>query len=106
MKSQKIEGEPVVSDDENRLQEKRQLVRNLPEFGTDEDIAKGYFNPKITRMVFFHIIIISILFAVVIAVAGIWEFLEPQLMIKALSSFGVIVIGTFIFNVVNEYFGE
>ena len=66
---------------------------------------KGFINPKLVKGIAFYIITACIVFSVVMCILAIWQYADPQIFWKTVSTLGVIGVGTAVFSYVNGVFG-
>lgn len=67
---------------------------------------RGYINPRIVNGMALTIITICILIGVTSSIMAIWEFSEPDILLKTIGTVAVIILGTFLFAGVNRAFGD
>jgi hypothetical protein len=74
--------------------------------GADPKRPKGFLNPRKIKIVSFITISFCIVCSVVVSILAIWDFTKSDALYRSLATLAVIAIGTAIFSVVNEKFGE
>jgi hypothetical protein len=67
---------------------------------------KGFLNPRTIKFFSFTIISICIVGSVFVSILAIWDFTKSDVWYRSLATLAVIAIGTAIFAVVNEKFGD
>jgi hypothetical protein len=88
--------EPVVNEPWHRL-------HDTP---TQEPRRKGFLNPRTIKLFSFSTISICIVGSVFVSILAIWDFTKSDVWYRSLATLAVIAIGTAIFAVVNEKFGD
>jgi hypothetical protein len=88
--------EPVVKDPGHRLNET----------ASREKRPKGFLNPRTIKLFSFTTISICIVGSVFVSILAIWDFTKTDVWYRSLATLAVIAIGTAIFAVVNEKFGD
>jgi hypothetical protein len=78
----------------------------LSETATRERRPKGFLNPRTIKLFSFMIISICIVGSVFVSILAIWDFTKSDVWYRSLATLAVIAIGTAIFAVVNEKFGD
>jgi hypothetical protein len=76
------------------------------ETATREKRPKGFLNPRTIKLFSFMIITICIVGSVFVSILAIWDFTKSDVWYRSLATLAVIAIGTAIFAVVNERFGD
>jgi magnesium-transporting ATPase (P-type) len=88
--------EPVVNEPGHRLSES----------ATRQKRPKGFLNPRIIKLFSFMTMSICIVGSVFVSILAIWDFTKSDVWYRSLATLAVIAIGTAIFAVVNEKFGD
>ena len=88
--------EPVVKEPGHRLHET----------ASQEKRPKGFLNPRTIKLFSFTTITICIVGSVFVSILAIWDFTKSDVWYRSLATLAVIAIGTAIFAVVNEKFGD
>jgi hypothetical protein len=78
----------------------------LHEPPTREKRPKGFLNPRTIKLFSFTTITICIVGSVFVSILAIWDFTKSGVWYRCLATLAVIAIGTAIFAVVNEKFGD
>jgi hypothetical protein len=78
----------------------------LHETPTREKQPKGFLNPRTIKLFSFTTISICIVGSVFVSILAIWDFTKSDVWYRSLATLAVIAIGTAIFAVVNEKFGD
>jgi hypothetical protein len=73
---------------------------------TREARRKGFLNPRTIKLFSFTTISICIVGSVFVSILAIWDFTKSDVWYRSLATLAVIAIGTAIFAVVNEKFGD
>jgi hypothetical protein len=73
---------------------------------TREQRPKGFLNPRTIKIFSFITITICIVCGVLVSILAIWDFTKSDVWYRSLATLAVIAIGTAIFSVVNEKFGD
>jgi hypothetical protein len=76
------------------------------ETSTREKRRKGFLNPRKIKIFSFITISICIVCSVMVSILAIWDFTKSDALYRSLATLAVIAIGTAIFSVVNEKFGD
>jgi hypothetical protein len=71
-----------------------------------EPRRKGFLNPRTIKLFSFMIITVCIVGSVFVSILAIWDFTKSDVWYRSLATLAVIAIGTAIFAVVNEKFGD
>ena len=79
---------------------------HLNETPTREPRRKGFLNPRTIKLFSFATISICIVGSVFVSILAIWDFTKSDVWYRSLATLAVIAIGTAIFAVVNEKFGD
>jgi hypothetical protein len=79
---------------------------SLNETNTREKRPKGLLNPRTIKLFSFTTISICIVGSVFVSILAIWDFTKTDVWYRSLATLAVIAIGTAIFAVVNEKFGD
>jgi hypothetical protein len=80
--------------------------RRLEEPPTRKPRPKGFLNPRAIKLVSFMIMTVCIVGSVFVSILAIWEFTKSDVWYRSLATLAVIALGTAIFAVVNEKFGD
>jgi hypothetical protein len=88
--------EPVVNEPGHRHSET----------ATRQKRPKGFLNPRIIKLFSFMTMSICIVGSVFVSILAIWDFTKSDVWYRSLATLAVIAIGTAIFAVVNEKFGD
>ena len=88
--------EPVVKEPGHRLNHT----------ATQEKRPKGFLNPRTIKLFSFMTISVCIIGSVFVSILAIWDFTKSDVWYRSLATLAVIAIGTAIFAVVNEKFGD
>jgi hypothetical protein len=88
--------EPVVQEPEH----------HLSKITTREKRPRGFLNPRTVKLFSFTIMSICIVGSVFVSILAIWDFTKSDVWYRSLATLAVIAIGTAIFAVVNEKFGD
>ena len=80
--------------------------RCLNEPPTREPRRRGFLNPRIIKLFSFMIITVCIVGSVFVSILAIWDFTKSDVWYRSLATLAVIAIGTAIFAVVKEKFGD
>lgn len=67
---------------------------------------KGFFNPKIVKTVSFALISLCLLGSIVLCVMAIWNYGNRDTLWRSIATLGIVGLGTGIFSIVNDMFGE
>jgi len=78
----------------------------LSETATREQRPKGLLNPRTVKLFSFVTMSICIVGSVFVSILAIWDFTKSDVWYRSLATLAVIAIGTTIFAVVNEKFGD
>jgi hypothetical protein len=73
---------------------------------TREKRPKGFLNPRTIKLFSFITISVCIVGGVLVSILAIWDFTKSDVWYRSLATLAVIAIGTAIFAVVNEKFGD
>ena len=92
--------------DDHRDAVMQESGRRLNENPTREPRRKGFLNPRTIKLFSFTTISICIVGSVFVSLLAIWEFTKSDVWYRSLATLAVIAIGTAIFAVVNEKFGD
>ena len=76
------------------------------ETSTREKRRRGFLNPRKIKIFSFITISICIVCSVMVSILAIWDFTKSDALYRSLATLAVIAIGTAIFSVVNEKFGD
>jgi hypothetical protein len=79
---------------------------HLRESATREKQPKGFLNPRTIKLFSFMTMSICIVGSVFVSILAIWDFTKSDVWYRSLATLAVIAIGTAIFAVVNEKFGD
>jgi hypothetical protein len=88
--------EPGVKESEDHLS------KSAPR----EKRPKGLLNPRTIKLFSFTTISICIVGSVFVSILAIWDFTKSDVWYRSMATLAVIAIGTAIFAVVNEKFGD
>jgi hypothetical protein len=88
--------EPVVHEPGRRLNETLSSGKR----------PKGFLNPRAIKLFSFITMSICIVGSVFVSILAIWDFTKSDVWYRSLATLAVIAIGTAIFAVVNEKFGD
>jgi hypothetical protein len=88
--------ESVLKDTDHRLRET----------GSQEQRPKGFLNPRTIKLFSFTTMSICIVGSVFVSILAIWDFTKSDVWYRSLATLAVIAIGTLIFALVNEKFGD
>jgi hypothetical protein len=80
--------------------------RRLGESATREQRPKGFLNPRTVKLFSFVTMSICIVGSVFVSILAIWDFTKSDVWYRSLATLAVIALGTAIFAVVNEKFGD
>jgi hypothetical protein len=78
----------------------------LSDTATREKRPKGFLNPRTIKLFSFMTISICIVCSVFVSILAIWDFTKSDVWYRSLATLAVIALGTAIFAVVNEKFGD
>ena len=67
---------------------------------------KGFLNPRTIKLFSFMTMSICIVGSVFVSILAIWDFTKSDVWYRSLATLAVIAIGTAIFALVNEKFGD
>ena len=67
---------------------------------------KGFLNPRTVKLFSFMTMSICIVGSVFVSILAIWDFTKSDVWYRSLATLAVIAIGTAIFALVNEKFGD
>jgi hypothetical protein len=67
---------------------------------------KGFLNPRTVKFFSFMTMSICIVGSVFVSILAIWDFTKSDVWYRSLATLAVIAIGTAIFALVNEKFGD
>jgi len=95
----------------NHHDEQREAVvqeprHSLNETASRETRRRGFLNPRTIKLFSFTTISICIVGSVFVSILAIWDFTKSDVWYRSLATLAVIAIGTAIFAVVNEKFGD
>ena len=79
---------------------------HLSESAAREKRPKGFLNPRAIKLFSFMTMSICIVGSVFVSILAIWDFTKSDVWYRSLATLAVIAIGTAIFAVVNEKFGD
>jgi hypothetical protein len=88
--------EPGVRESEDHLR------KSAPR----EKRPKGLLNPRTVKLFSFMTMSICIVGSVFVSILAIWDFTKSDVWYRSLATLAVIAIGTAIFALVNEKFGD
>jgi hypothetical protein len=67
----------------------------------------GFINPAVVRSISFAVISLCLLFCTVISILAVWDFIvRDDLIWRAFSTLLIVGLATWVFNQVNERFGD
>jgi len=67
----------------------------------------GFLNPVLVRSISFAVISLCLLFCTVISILAVWDFIvRDDLIWRAFSTLLIVALATWVFNQVNERFGD
>jgi hypothetical protein len=92
--------------DDDRESVVREPGHRLNETTTREKRPKGFLNPRTIKLFSFTIMSICIVGSVFVSILAIWDFTKSDVWYRSLATLAVIALGTAIFAVVNEKFGD
>jgi hypothetical protein len=92
--------------DDHRESVVKEPGHHLSESATREKRPKGFLNPRTIKLFSFMTISICIVGSVFVSILAIWDFTKSDVWYRSLATLAVIAIGTAIFAVVNEKFGD
>jgi hypothetical protein len=101
------DGEDMTEDHEDH----RESVvpgpgHRLGEGAAREQRPKGFLNPRTVKLFSFVTMSICIVGSVFVSILAIWDFTKSDVWYRSLATLAVIALGTAIFAVVNEKFGD
>ncbi len=68
---------------------------------------RGFINPALVRSISFAVISLCLLFCTVLSILAVWDFIvRDDLVWRAFSTMLIVALATWVFNQVNERFGE
>src|SRR5262245_48257375 len=79
---------------------------HVRESAVREKQPKGFLNPRTIKLFSFVTMSICIVGSVFVSILAIWDFTKSDVWYRSLATLAVIAIGTLIFAVVNEKFGD
>jgi hypothetical protein len=92
--------------DDHRVSVVKEPGHHLSESAAREKQPKGFLNPRIIKLFSYMTMSICILGSVFVSILAIWDFTKSDVWYRSLATLAVIAIGTAIFAVVNEKFGD
>jgi len=92
--------------DDHRESVVKEPAPHLRESAAREKRPKGFLNPRTIKLFSFMTISICIVSSVFVSILAIWDFTKSDVWYRSLATLAVIAIGTAIFAVVNEKFGD
>jgi hypothetical protein len=92
--------------DDHRESVVKEPGHHLSESATREKRPKGFLNPRTIKLFSFMTMSICIVGSVFVSILAIWDFTKSDVWYRSLATLAVIAIGTAIFAVVNEKFGD
>jgi hypothetical protein len=95
--------EPQDDHRESVAQETRHPLR---ETTGQEPRPKGFLNPRTIKLFSFTTMSVCIVGSVFVSILAIWDFTKSDVWYRSLATLAVIAIGTLIFALVNEKFGD
>ncbi|HEX5360616.1 MAG TPA: hypothetical protein VFW49_05940 [Fluviicoccus sp.] len=73
----------------------------------DDRPRRGFINPALVRSISFAVISLCLLFCTVLSILAVWDFIvRDDLVWRAFSTMLIVGLATWVFNQVNERFGE
>jgi hypothetical protein len=92
--------------DDHRESVVKEPEHHLSESAVREKRPKGFLNPRTIKLFSFMTMSICIVGSVFVSILAIWDFTKRDVWYRSLATLAVIAIGTLIFAVVNEKFGD
>jgi hypothetical protein len=92
--------------DDHRESVVQEPAPHLRESAAREKRPKGFLNPRTIKLFSFMTMAICIVGSVFVSILAIWDFTKSDVWYRSLATLAVIAIGTAIFAVVNEKFGD
>ena len=92
--------------DDHRESSMQEPGHRLSETATREKRLKGFVNPRTIKLFSFMTMSICIVGSVFVSILAIWDFTKTDVWYRSLATLAVIAIGTAIFALVNEKFGD
>jgi len=92
--------------DDHRESGVKEPAPHLSESAAREKRPKGFLNPRTIKIFSFMTMSICIVGSVFVSILAIWDFTKSDVWYRSLATLAVIAIGTAIFAVVNEKFGD
>ena len=68
--------------------------------------VRGFLNGRSVKAVTFTIISLCIIFSMLFSILAIWDFAEKDVLYRTLATLGVVCLGSIIFSIINERFGN
>jgi hypothetical protein len=101
------DGQDMIEDHEDHREPVvKEPVHRLSESAAREKRPKGFLNPRIIKLFSFMTMSICIVGSVFVSILAIWDFTKSDVWYRSLATLAVIAIGTAIFALVNEKFGD
>jgi hypothetical protein len=94
------------SQDDHRESVVKEPGHRLHETATPETRRKGFLNPRTIKLFSFTTMSICIVGSVFVSILVIWDFTKSDVWYRSLATLAVMAIGTAIFALVNEKFGD
>jgi hypothetical protein len=92
--------------EDHREPEVKEPGHRRSEITPRESRRRGFLNPRTIKLFSFMTITICIVGSVFVSILAIWDFTKSDVWYRSLATLAVIAIGTAIFAVVNEKFGD
>jgi hypothetical protein len=92
--------------DDHRESVVQEPGHRLNDTATREKRPKGFLNPRTVKLFSFMTMSICIVGSVFVSILAIWDFTKSDVWYRSLATLAVIAIGTAIFALVNEKFGD
>jgi hypothetical protein len=92
--------------DDHRESMMQESEDHLSKSAPRENRPKGFLNPRTVKLFSFMTMSICIVGSVFVSILAIWDFTKSDVWYRSLATLAVIAIGTAIFAVVNEKFGD
>lgn len=78
---------------------------NMTETG-EKKKEKGFLDGRKVKTFAFTVISLCIIFSMLVSILAIWDFAEKDVLYRTLATLGVVCLGSIIFSIVNEKFGD
>ncbi len=72
----------------------------------DKKQTTGFIDSRKVKAFAFITITLCVLFSVVISIMAIWDFARQGILYRTLATLGVVSLGSLLFSIINERFGE